>query len=122
MAIYHDRFIDLQKELRQILLSEQVREMPFYHLGHLSMLFAFSSFSHLSPKALCSCRAISCTHPTPAALLVPLSLCWVFRCASSTSHKVAPFSHAAQAACQKSPPHFLPLSWCFLIGIHQMPT
>ncbi|NWV13265.1 CFA61 protein, partial [Ptilonorhynchus violaceus] len=26
MAIYHDRFIDLQKELRQILMSEQVRK------------------------------------------------------------------------------------------------
>ncbi|NWR44110.1 CFA61 protein, partial [Regulus satrapa] len=27
MAIYHDRFIDLQKELRQTLMSEQVRKM-----------------------------------------------------------------------------------------------
>ncbi|NXJ98620.1 CFA61 protein, partial [Corythaixoides concolor] len=27
MAIYHDRFIDLKKELRQILMSEQVREI-----------------------------------------------------------------------------------------------
>ncbi|NXU47957.1 CFA61 protein, partial [Turnix velox] len=27
MAIYHDRFIDLKKELRQILMSEQVRQM-----------------------------------------------------------------------------------------------
>ncbi|NXK92481.1 CFA61 protein, partial [Formicarius rufipectus] len=27
MAIYHDRFIDLQKELHQILMSEQVRKM-----------------------------------------------------------------------------------------------
>ncbi|KGL94109.1 Uncharacterized protein C20orf26, partial [Charadrius vociferus] len=27
MAIYHDRFIDLKKELRQILMSEQVRRM-----------------------------------------------------------------------------------------------
>ncbi|KFQ92308.1 Uncharacterized protein C20orf26, partial [Nipponia nippon] len=27
MAIYHDRFIDLKKELRQILMSEQVRKM-----------------------------------------------------------------------------------------------
>ncbi|NXQ84020.1 CFA61 protein, partial [Nyctibius grandis] len=27
MAIYHDRFIDLKKELRQILISEQVRKM-----------------------------------------------------------------------------------------------
>ncbi|NXH16161.1 CFA61 protein, partial [Bucco capensis] len=27
MAIYHDRFIDLKKELRQVLMSEQVREM-----------------------------------------------------------------------------------------------
>lgn len=26
MAIYHDRFIDLQKELRQTLMSEQVRK------------------------------------------------------------------------------------------------
>uniref|UniRef100_A0A669QLG1 Cilia and flagella associated protein 61 n=1 Tax=Phasianus colchicus TaxID=9054 RepID=A0A669QLG1_PHACC len=37
MAIYHDRFIDLQKELRQILLSEQVREMPRYHSGNLAI-------------------------------------------------------------------------------------
>ncbi|NXW42893.1 CFA61 protein, partial [Nyctiprogne leucopyga] len=27
MAIYHDRFIDLKKELRQVLMSEQVRKM-----------------------------------------------------------------------------------------------
>lgn len=27
MAIYHDRFIDLRRELRQVLLSGQVREM-----------------------------------------------------------------------------------------------
>lgn len=27
MAIYHDRFIDLKEELRQILMSEQVRKM-----------------------------------------------------------------------------------------------
>lgn len=28
MAIYHDRFIDLQKELRQTLMSEQVPGQP----------------------------------------------------------------------------------------------
>lgn len=35
MAIYHDRFIDLKKELRQILVLEQVREMT----GQYILLF-----------------------------------------------------------------------------------
>jgi len=35
MAIYHDRFIDLKKELRQILMSEQVRKMT----GECILLF-----------------------------------------------------------------------------------
>ncbi|NXP24443.1 CFA61 protein, partial [Scytalopus superciliaris] len=42
MAIYHDRFIDLQKELRQILMLEQVRKITgsaFYYLGNLLVLF-----------------------------------------------------------------------------------
>lgn len=35
MAIYHDRFIDLKKELRQILMLEQVRKMT----GEYMLLF-----------------------------------------------------------------------------------
>ncbi|NXT65499.1 CFA61 protein, partial [Chaetops frenatus] len=47
MAIYHDRFIDLQKELRQTLMSEQVRKTTgtstFYYLGNLLVLFTLVS-------------------------------------------------------------------------------
>uniref|UniRef100_A0A663MV07 Cilia and flagella associated protein 61 n=1 Tax=Athene cunicularia TaxID=194338 RepID=A0A663MV07_ATHCN len=42
MAIYHDRFIDLKKELRQILMSEQVRKMT----GRVLALFSFTAFLH----------------------------------------------------------------------------
>uniref|UniRef100_A0A8B9EN79 Cilia and flagella associated protein 61 n=1 Tax=Anser cygnoides TaxID=8845 RepID=A0A8B9EN79_ANSCY len=53
MAIYHDRFIDLKKELRQILLSEQVRKMT----SKCILLFGqfdemqFSSFCHDTDNA-----------------------------------------------------------------------
>uniref|UniRef100_A0A8B9GEP1 Cilia and flagella associated protein 61 n=1 Tax=Amazona collaria TaxID=241587 RepID=A0A8B9GEP1_9PSIT len=52
MAIYHDQFIDLKEELRQALVSEQVRQAAGGHLhqrGNLSVLF--TSVSALSPQA-----------------------------------------------------------------------
>ncbi|XP_042731215.1 LOW QUALITY PROTEIN: cilia- and flagella-associated protein 61 [Lagopus leucura] len=84
MAIYHDRFIDLQKELRQILLSEQVREMPFYHLGHLSMLFASVPSPIFLPK-LCAPVELFPAH-------IPHPLPCRFLSHSPRSHSVFPRS------------------------------
>nr|XP_013046594.1 cilia- and flagella-associated protein 61 isoform X2 [Anser cygnoides] len=66
MAIYHDRFIDLKKELRQILLSEQVRKMTskcILLFGQFVSVVHFGFFPHPSPKALCFCLAISFGKP-----------------------------------------------------------
>ncbi|XP_017692895.1 PREDICTED: cilia- and flagella-associated protein 61 isoform X1 [Lepidothrix coronata] len=72
MAIYHDRFIDLQKELRQILMSEQVRKTT----AECILLFRqfvsvvhFGFFSHLSPEALCFCLALSSGKPEQTVYL-----------------------------------------------------
>uniref|UniRef100_A0A8C6J7A5 CFA61 protein n=1 Tax=Melopsittacus undulatus TaxID=13146 RepID=A0A8C6J7A5_MELUD len=51
MAIYHDQFIDLKEELRQALLSEQVRQAAgghVHHQGNLSVLFTSVSALSLS--------------------------------------------------------------------------
>uniref|UniRef100_A0A8B9BPP8 Cilia and flagella associated protein 61 n=1 Tax=Anser brachyrhynchus TaxID=132585 RepID=A0A8B9BPP8_9AVES len=55
MAIYHDRFIDLKKELRQILLSEQVRKMTskcILLFGQFVSVVHFGFFPHPSPKPI----------------------------------------------------------------------
>lgn len=66
MAIYHDRFIDLQKELRQTLMSEQVRET----IDECILLFRqfvsvvhFGFFSYLYPEAFCFCLPLSLGKP-----------------------------------------------------------
>lgn len=66
MAIYHDQFIDLKKELRQILLSEQVRKMTsecILLFGQFVSVVHFGFFPHPSPKVLCFCLAISFGKP-----------------------------------------------------------
>uniref|UniRef100_A0A8C3BTE3 Cilia and flagella associated protein 61 n=1 Tax=Cairina moschata TaxID=8855 RepID=A0A8C3BTE3_CAIMO len=55
MAIYHDQFIELKKELRQILLSEQVRKMTsecILLFGQFVSVVHFGFFPHPSPKVL----------------------------------------------------------------------
>lgn len=73
MAIYHDRFIDLQKELRQILLSEQVREMPFDHWGDLVTLFTSVAFPISLPKPCAPAELFPARipHPPPPLRLLP---------------------------------------------------
>lgn len=73
MAIYHDRFIDLQKELRQILLSEQVREMPSDHWGDLATLFTSVAFPISLPKPCAPAELFPARipHPPPPLRLLP---------------------------------------------------
>lgn len=118
MAIYHDRFIDLKKELCQLLVLEQVREMT----GDCILLFRqfvsvahFCFFSRLSPEALLFCLAISSGKPEQIPVLTRGSSAQTAHCSALLFGHI--FIFASRAV-----PCFVLLCSIFALHVQFSPT